>query len=126
MTIGDLIRKYREENNLTMDEFVKGTKLTKGYISMLENNKNPNTGKPIKPSLEKIKTIAERMSIDLTGLLESIDPDFEVNLIDEEIHTFAAHKNNPDEEWTKEELEEIERFKEFVKLKRKSDKLDNK
>ncbi len=31
--------------------------------------------------------------------------------------TIAAHHDG--EEWTKEELEEIERFKQFVKLKRK-------
>src|SRR5690625_1884229 len=36
---------------------------------------------------------------------------------DEDIHTIAAHHDGDD--WTKEELEEIERFKEFVRLKRK-------
>ncbi|MFY9421622.1 MAG: XRE family transcriptional regulator, partial [Bacilli bacterium] len=32
------------------------------------------------------------------------------------IETIAAHHDG--EEWTEEELEEIERFKEFVKMKR--------
>lgn len=35
----------------------------------------------------------------------------------DEIETIAAHHDG--EDWTAEELEEIERFKEFVKLKRK-------
>ncbi|WGV62490.1 helix-turn-helix transcriptional regulator [Brevibacillus brevis] len=34
-----------------------------------------------------------------------------------DVHTIAAHHDGDD--WTEEELEEIERFKEFVKLKRK-------
>lgn len=35
----------------------------------------------------------------------------------EDVETIAAHHDG--EEWTEEELEEIERFKEFVKMKRK-------
>ncbi|MGF9906934.1 helix-turn-helix domain-containing protein [Brevibacillus porteri] len=35
----------------------------------------------------------------------------------DDTYTIAAHHDG--EDWTKEELEEIERFKEFVKLKRK-------
>lgn len=35
----------------------------------------------------------------------------------DEMETIAAHHDG--EDWTEEELEEIERFKEFVKLKRK-------
>lgn len=35
-----------------------------------------------------------------------------------DIHTIAAHHD--EEEWTEEELEEIKRFKEFVRAKRKS------
>jgi transcriptional regulator with XRE-family HTH domain len=41
---------------------------------------------------------------------------------DIEPETIAAHKNNPDEDWTQEELDEIEAFKEFVRMKRKSGK----
>lgn len=37
-----------------------------------------------------------------------------------DIHTIAAHHNG--EDWTEEELEEIEKFKEFVKSKRNNPK----
>lgn len=40
MTLGDLVKNYREKNNITMDEFSKTCSLSKGYISMLENNTN--------------------------------------------------------------------------------------
>lgn len=41
-----------------------------------------------------------------------------------EIHTIAAHHD--DEDWTEEELKEIERFKEFVRSKRKKKEDDEK
>ena len=41
MTLGDIIKNYREQNNITIVEFAKACSLSKGYISMLENNINP-------------------------------------------------------------------------------------
>jgi len=48
---------------------------------------------------------------------ESILEKLKVKYLTEEIQTIAAHHDG--EEWTEEELEEIERFKEFVKSRRK-------
>ena len=36
MTLGDLIKNYREETGMSMDEFAEKSGLSKGYISMLE------------------------------------------------------------------------------------------
>ena len=41
MTIGDFVKIYREENDMSMEEFAKLCGVSKGYISMLENNTNP-------------------------------------------------------------------------------------
>ena len=41
MNLGEVIKKFRYENNMTMEEFAKRTELSKGYISMLEKNSNP-------------------------------------------------------------------------------------
>ena len=41
MTLGDIIKNYREQNNITIVEFAKACSLSKGYISMHENNINP-------------------------------------------------------------------------------------
>lgn len=78
MTLGDLIKKYRDENSMSMDEFSKKSKLSKGYISMLEKNVNPKTGGPITPSLQTIKQASVAMGMDFENVLSKIDQD--VNL----------------------------------------------
>lgn len=57
MTLGEEIRKYRKEHSLSLDQFAFKTGLSKSYLSMLENNKDPR-GKPINPSLDTIKKVA--------------------------------------------------------------------
>ena len=47
MNLGTLVKEYRTNNSLTMEEFAKKCGLSKGYISMLEKNQNPKSGKPI-------------------------------------------------------------------------------
>ena len=44
MTLGQIIKAYRETNSMSMDDFSKASKISKGYISQLENNLNPKTG----------------------------------------------------------------------------------
>lgn len=73
MKLSELIRQYRTENDLTMDAFAIKAGLTKQYISMLEKNKNSNSGKPISPSLKTYKNIAIAMGISLEELLKKID-----------------------------------------------------
>ena len=58
MTLGEIIKEYRLENKMSMDDFSAKSKLSKGYISMLEKNKNPKSGKEIIPSIETIKRVA--------------------------------------------------------------------
>ena len=61
MTLGQIIRAYREENSMSMDRFAKSSGLSKGYISQLENNLNPKTGEPPVPSMATIKKAANGM-----------------------------------------------------------------
>nr|DAM85171.1 MAG TPA: Repressor protein CI [Caudoviricetes sp.] len=70
MRLGEIIKKYREENNLSMDDFVKVSGLSKGYISMLEKNKNPKTGNPITPSIKTYNAVAKGMNIDIESLMK--------------------------------------------------------
>ena len=51
MTLGQIIKAYRETNSMSMDDFSKASKISKGYISQLENNLNPKTGEPPVPSI---------------------------------------------------------------------------
>lgn len=78
MTLGDVIREFRELNNLSLEEFGKMANLSKSYISMLENNKDPR-GNPINPSLETIDKVASAIGVDLDHLVGKIDQDVVVN-----------------------------------------------
>lgn len=84
MTLGEIIKNYRETHDLSMDAFAQKSGLSKGYISMLEKNKNPKNGKPITPSLETIKIVSNTIKIDINQLLQMLDEQQEllVNDID--------------------------------------------
>lgn len=82
MTLGDILKQYRVENSISMDEFVKKSSLSKGYISMLENNINPRNNKPIAPTLPTIRKVAIGMGMDVDTLLKKLDDDQEVSLQD--------------------------------------------
>ena len=81
MTIGNLIKQYRSDNNLSMDEFSKRCSLSKGYISMLENNTGPRNNKPIAPTLPSLRKIASGMQIDIDTLLKLIDGEQQISLV---------------------------------------------
>ena len=78
MTLGDIIREFRELNELNLEEFAKMANLSKSYISMLENNKDPR-GNPINPSLETIDKVASAIGVELDVLVSKIDQDVVVN-----------------------------------------------
>lgn len=73
MTLGDIIKEYRESNNMSMDLFSDKSGISKAYISLLEKNRHPKTGKPIAPSIQCIKQAADAMSIDFNLLFNKID-----------------------------------------------------
>ena len=43
MLLGDIIKKYRSEHNLSLQEFADKIGASKGYIHMIEHNTNPST-----------------------------------------------------------------------------------
>jgi len=75
MTLGDLIKQYRGEHNLSMDDFSKKSNISKGYISMLEKNKNPKTNQSIVPSFETLKNVANAMDYDIDVLINILYPE---------------------------------------------------
>ena len=80
MNLSEIIKKYRQDYNLTMQELADRCGLSKGYISMLENKFKP-TGrkKDIVPSIQAIKKLSNGTGIDFDYLLSSIDG--EVSLV---------------------------------------------
>lgn len=80
MTLGELIRVYRSEHNMNMQEFANNCGLSKAYISILERNINPSTGKPPIPSLETIRSIAKTLHMDFNDVIAALDDDQVVSL----------------------------------------------
>ena len=74
MTLGEIIMKYRDEHGLSQRQFAAQCKnVTNGYISMVEQGKNPATGKPVVPSVEKLTAFAHGMGMTLHQLLDIAD-----------------------------------------------------
>lgn len=94
MTLGEIVKKYREDNSLSMDAFAKKCSLSKGYISMIENNINARNNKPIAPTITSMNKIALGMGLDLDKLFELMDSSQLVSLIDEQPTTIKGVKIN--------------------------------
>lgn len=92
MTLGDVIKKYRKDNDLSMDKFSDRSGISKAYISLLEKNKHPKTGKPITPSIQCIKQAANGMNLDFDELFNMID--CEVSLDNGESSNHKLTTNN--------------------------------
>lgn len=73
MTLGDIIKQYREEHGLSMDAFARKSGISKAYISLLEKNRHPKTGLPIAPSIGTIKQAADGMCMDFNKLFSMVD-----------------------------------------------------
>lgn len=89
MTLGEIIKNYRKSKDISMQDFADKANLSKSYISMLENNKNPSTGLPITPTLPTIKSIASAMGLSFDELFSIIDPDSEISLNDFDYSRFG-------------------------------------
>lgn len=85
MKIGDIIKNYRKENNLTLREFAKKCDLSYTYIFALEKDKDTRTGKPTTPSLDSLYSIAKGMNISAENLLTILDNNQEVSLSSTEV-----------------------------------------
>ena len=91
MLLGDIIKQYRSEHNLSMQNFADLIHSSKSYVSMLEKNFNPSTGKPISPSLETLKLISEAIHIDIDNLLKMLDDGQEIILNEEKFKEQFKH-----------------------------------
>ena len=77
MTIGEYIKQYLEEHEISQRQFARSTGLSTTYINMLINGINSSTGKPMMPSYPNIAKIAKCMGMSVDALINSVD-DFEI------------------------------------------------
>lgn len=99
MKFGDRIAHLRTKKKLTQAELAKRIGITRASLSHYEKNRR-------EPDYETLKRIADFFDVSTDYILGR----------DKDIETIAAH--HEDYEWTQEELEEIELFKEFMRNKR--------
>lgn len=92
MTLGEIIKDYRTSHGLSMDAFSERSGISKAYISLLEKNKHPKTGKEIAPSLQCIKQAADGMKMDFNELFSMLDGNVSVNTTD----NVLSEKDNKD------------------------------
>lgn len=80
MKLSEIIIEYRKRLAISQREFSRRCGLSNTYISFLENEKNPKTGKPMVPTLEIYKKLADGMDLSVHHLFELLDRDAPVDL----------------------------------------------
>jgi len=95
MKLSAIIIDYRERMQISQREFARRCDLSNSYISFLEKETNPKTGRPMVPTIEQYKKLADGMNITLQTLFEKLDDDAPVSLhispaVTESPHTHEA------------------------------------
>lgn len=75
--LGAIIKEYREENGLSLEDFSKRVGMSKGYLSMLESGNFPE-GRNKAPRLDTVYRISRAMSTDFEELLYRLGPDQQI------------------------------------------------
>lgn len=73
MILSELIIEFRREHGLSQRQMASQCNLSTGYISLIEKETNPQTGKPMVPSLTVLNKLAKGMGITLDKLLSVCD-----------------------------------------------------
>lgn len=73
MKLGDFVRDYRIAHDLSQRQFALICGVSNGTISNLESGINPNTGKPITPTMDLVKKLATAMCMTMTELMTVVD-----------------------------------------------------
>lgn len=87
MNLGEIIYDFRHKKDHKMSQQIIAEKLgvSRMYISMLENNYNPATKKPINPSISFVKKCSEVMNIPIDDLIKMLDKE-QIIYLDEDKH----------------------------------------
>lgn len=73
MKISAWVKNYRKEHGLSMQAFGDMCGLSKAYISILEKDVNPTTGKSFVPTIQTLKKIADATNTDVDLLFSLLD-----------------------------------------------------
>lgn len=81
MTIGEIIKAYRLEHDMSIRDFGRASGITHAAIALYEKGVSPKTGEPIVPTTSNLKKIADTLGLTLNELLRKCD-DMEIALVD--------------------------------------------
>lgn len=73
MTLGEVIKQYRKDHDLSMADFATLSGMSKAYVSLLEKGTRAGSSKPITPSTEVISQSARAMGMSSADLWRLID-----------------------------------------------------
>ena len=92
MKLSTILIEYRNKMQISQRELARRCDLSNSYISFIENEFNPRTGKPIVPTLEQYQKLANGMGLSVQQLFEQLDEDAPVDL-----HATAPEKPMSDD-----------------------------
>ena len=81
MKLSAAVKAYREKHNMTMDDMAAKCNVSKGYVSMLEAGKSPNSDEPLQPKAETIFKFAKGMDMRVSDLAKLLGKDEDLNFI---------------------------------------------
>ena len=80
MKLSAIVSEYRQKMQISQREFARRCGLSNSYVSFIENEFNPKTGRPIVPTLEQYGKLAAGMDLSVHRLFELLDKDAPVEL----------------------------------------------
>lgn len=93
MFLGEIIKNYRKTHNLSMEKFADLAGLSKGYISMLEKNRNPQNARKLAPSVDTFKKVASVMNVEAEELIKMTDDRQPVLMVKEDSLIYSPKHN---------------------------------
>ena len=78
MTLGEFVKRYREEHNLSIRSFASNSGISPQQIINIENGTG-NDGKPMTSTMRTYKKIANAVGMDETEFLKYLNDDVAVN-----------------------------------------------
>ena len=137
MELREVLKSFREENDLSQREFARRCDLSNSLISILEMGVNPQTGKKASPDMITYRKLASGMGITVQSLFEKLDETERIALViyDPEKDTDLSEKPKNDDvrlllqemnRMTPEQIEQVKgMFRIMFKLNEKGTKEDD-
>ena len=87
--LGEYLLNERKKRNMSLREFADLIGISHTYLKKLETGINPNTGKPVSPTIEMLCDISKSLHVSLEYLLE-MSGYLKVNNLADEYQSFTT------------------------------------